>query len=70
MNNIRLQNDWSEERLEEELENRKLVLAWMEQKDIRDYKQVGHIVGEYQKNPQGILTQAQREMECLEIDQI
>jgi len=70
MNNIRLQNDWSEERLEEELENRKLVLAWMEQKDMRDYKQVGHIVGEYQKNPQGILTQARREMECLEIDQI
>jgi flagellar protein FlaI len=68
MNNIRLQNDWSEERLEEELENRMQVLAWMEKNDIRDYKQVGHIVEEYLKNPQAVLTQARREMEYLEIN--
>ncbi len=40
LNNIRLQSDWTEEQLENELENRKLILRWMKEKNIRDYIEV------------------------------
>jgi len=55
LNNIRLQSDWSESRLAEEIENRKKMLSWMLNKDIRDYKDVGRIVSEYHKNPDKLL---------------
>jgi hypothetical protein len=70
MNVIRLQNDWSEKRLEEELENRMLILNWMQHCDIRDYRQVGAIVAEYLKNPQAVIVRARREMEYLEVNEV
>ena len=62
LNTIRLQNDWTEEQLKKELDNRKLILQWMHQKDIRDYMEVGHIVSEYIKNPDKLLKRAREEV--------
>ena len=62
LNNIRLQNDWSEEQLEKELKNRKLILNWMLEKDIRDYREVGKIVNLYTKHPETLLKKAKEEL--------
>ena len=62
LNSIRLQNNWSEEELEEELENRKTILEWMIQKDKRDYQEVGRLVAEYEQNPDELLKQAKLEL--------
>ncbi len=62
LNNIRLQNDWSEERLQQELENRKTVLEWMIKENIRDYKDVGRIVADYSKYPEKVLEIAERKV--------
>ena len=62
LNTIRLQNDWTEDQLKKELDNRKLILQWMHQKDIRDYMEVGHIVSEYIKNPEKLLKKAREEV--------
>ena len=62
LNNIRLQNDWTEEQLEEELENRKLILNWMLEKDIRDYIEVGRIVNLYTRHPETLIKKAKEEL--------
>ena len=62
LNTIRLQNDWTEEQLDQELKNRKLILEWMEKKNFRDYRDVGRIVSEYQKYPEELLQKAREEM--------
>ena len=62
LNNIRVQNDWSEEQLLKEIENRKLILEWMLKKDIRDYKDVGRIVADYSKYPEEMIKKAKGEM--------
>ncbi len=62
LNTIRLQNDWSEEQFNQELENRKLILGWMDKKDLRDYHDVGRIVSDYQKYPEELLEKARREL--------
>jgi len=61
LNNIKLQNDWSESRLDQELKNRKLILGWMLKKNIRDYKDVGRIVSDYHKYPELLLKKAREE---------
>lgn len=61
LNTIKLQNDWTEEQLHKELENRKIILDWMEKKDIRDYMDVGRIVADYSKYPEEILKKAKEE---------
>ena len=62
LNSIRTQNDWSEEQLVQEIENRKLILEWMLKKDIRDYKDVGRIVADYSKYPEEMIKKAKGEM--------
>ena len=62
LNDIRLQNDWSEEKISKELINRAKVLQWMQKKDIRDYKEVGRIVNLYSKYPEEILEQVKEDM--------
>ena len=62
LNEIRLQNDWSEEHLQNEIENRKLILRWMLEKDIRDYKDVGRIVSDYSKYPDELIKKAKEEL--------
>jgi flagellar protein FlaI len=62
LNNIRLQNDWSEEEIEKELQNRITILEWMKNKGIRDYIEVGKLVSDYQKSPESVLKRAEKEM--------
>ena len=42
--------------------NRISILNWMIHNNIRDYKEVGKIVSEYRKNPEGILDRISMEM--------
>ena len=62
LNNIRLQSDWDEEQLFQEIENRKKILQWMLKKEIRDYIDVGRIVSDYSKYPEKLLKKAREEM--------
>lgn len=62
LNNIKLQNDWTEEQLSEEFENRKIILEWMSKKNIRDYKDVGRLVADYSKYPEKLLKNAMEEI--------
>ena len=63
LNNIRVQSDWTEEQISEELEKRKTILNWMLKKNIRDYKDVGRIVADYAKYPDILLNKAREEIE-------
>jgi flagellar protein FlaI len=62
LNAIRLQNNWDEEQLNEELENRKLILEWMTKNNMRDYKEVGRIVSEYSKYPDRVIKKVKQEL--------
>ncbi len=62
LNGIKAQNNWNDKQLDKELENRKTILEWMRKKNIRDYREVGKIVSEYQKHPEALLKRAEREM--------
>jgi flagellar protein FlaI len=62
LNNIKLQTDWTDEQLLNEIENRKLVLRWMEKKKIKDYREVGRIVSDYLKDPKKLIKIVKEEM--------
>jgi len=62
MTSLKTQNDWTEEHLKKELANRKIVLEWMDKKNIRTYKDVGKVVSDYHKYPDAILKKAVEEM--------
>ncbi len=62
LNNIRLQNDWNDLELTEEIEKRMLVLRWMDEKDITDYREVGRIVNIYHKNSDELVKKAKEEL--------
>ena len=62
-NRIKQQNDWTDEQLLQELNNRILVLEWMRKKNIRSYKKFGNIIAEYKKFPEKILELVKRDME-------
>jgi len=64
LNRIKQQNDWTDEQLEEELNNRMLILEWIKNKNIRSYQEFGRVVADYQKYPQQILNKAKKEMEA------
>lgn len=70
LNTIRLQNNWTEEELEEELENRKMILQWMVDADIRDYREVGRIVAEYEKHPKELFEKVRMELKSGEVNNI
>jgi len=55
LNRIKQQNDWTDEQLIQELNNRILVLEWMRKKNFRSYKKFGSIIAEYKKFPEKIL---------------
>jgi len=62
VNNIKLENNWNEKQLKDELENRKTILKWMVETNIREYKEVGRLVSEYRKHPKALLEMARGEM--------
>jgi flagellar protein FlaI len=62
-NRIKQQNEWSDEQLQHELNNRILVLEWMRKKKIKSYKKFGSIIAEYKKFPERVLERIQRDTE-------
>ncbi len=52
---IKLQNGWDDDRLNQELQNRKMILEWMIRKKLRSYEDVGRVVADYSKDPNGVL---------------
>jgi len=62
LNKIKLQNDWSDEQLEEELENRMLVLRWIVKKNVSSYQEFGRIIADYQKFPDDVLKKVREDM--------
>ncbi|MFA5102526.1 MAG: type II/IV secretion system ATPase subunit [Candidatus Thermoplasmatota archaeon] len=63
LNRIKQQNDWTDEQLVRELNNRIIVLEWMRKKKIKSYKKFGRIIADYKKFPEKVLELAQRELE-------
>lgn len=55
LNRIKKQNGWSNEKLNQELNNRIAILSWMKKKNLRSYEEVGRIVSEYRKEPEAVL---------------
>lgn len=55
LNRIKMQNGWSDEKIQQELDDRMVVLEWMKRKNLRSYKDVGKIVTEYRKSPETVL---------------
>jgi len=60
---IKQQYDWTDEQLQQELNNRILVLEWMRRKNVRGYKKFGRVIAEYKKFPQKILEMAKKDAE-------
>ena len=58
---IKQQNEWTDEQLQQELNNRILVLEWMRKKKIKSYKKFGSIIAEYKKFPERTLELAKKE---------
>jgi flagellar protein FlaI len=62
LNNIKQENDWTDEQLQKELENRMKILEWMRKKNLRSYTDVGRIVSDYSKYPEELLKKAKEEL--------
>jgi flagellar protein FlaI len=60
---IKQQYDWTDEQLQQELNNRILILEWMRKKNVRGYKKFGRIIAEYKKFPEKILEMAKKDAE-------
>jgi len=58
---IRLENGWSENVLNQELQNRIQVLQWMRKKNLRSYTDVGNIVATYLKDSSSIIEKIKRD---------
>ncbi len=61
INKIKQQNAWSDDQLEEELENRMLVLRWMIKKKVSSYQEFGRIIADYQKFPDEVMKRVRNE---------
>ena len=55
LSRTKMKNGWSDDEIQQELNNRVVILEWMERKNLRSYKDVGQVVSEYRKNPESIL---------------
>ncbi len=64
LNRIKQQNDWTDEQMLQELNNRILVLEWMRKKKIKSYKKFGSVIAEYKKFPERVLDLVKRDMEA------
>lgn len=60
---VRLENGWSENELQQELQNRIQVLEWMRKNNLRSYTDVGRIVATYMKDPSLIMEKIQKVIE-------
>ncbi len=61
MEKIAKSKGYSEQKLQEELENRRTVLEWMTKKNIRKYLEVMNTVRKYYSDPEGLLNEVRIE---------
>jgi flagellar protein FlaI len=61
-NRIKTQNDWTDEQLQEEINNRITVLEYMRKKGIRGYREFGSVIAEYRKFPKRVIEAARKEL--------
>jgi flagellar protein FlaI len=61
MQKLKMQYGWTDERLHEEVENRKKILEWMMQTNQRSYQDMGRIVAEYNKDPKKVMERVKGE---------
>ena len=57
INKIKSEKGWSDEDLAKDLENRKHVLSWMVENNLRSYQEVSKIITKFEKNPKSVLKQ-------------
>ena len=62
LNEIMIEKGWTDKQLKKELENRKIILRWMQKKNLRNYRQVGRIVTIYSKYPEKLLEKAKEDL--------
>ena len=55
---MKIQNDWDDAKVQDELETRMMILDWMAKNNIRSYEDVGRIVSTYSKDPAQIIKKA------------
>ena len=60
---IRIEKDLSREQITNELKRRACLLDWMEQKDMKDFKEVATITAKYIENPDELMTKVHQEMD-------
>lgn len=63
LNRIKQQNDWTDEQLIQEINNRIIILEWMRKKKVKSYKKFGSIIAGYRKFPERVLELARKELE-------
>ncbi|MFH1012996.1 MAG: type II/IV secretion system ATPase subunit [Thermoplasmatota archaeon] len=52
---IKRDRGWSNKDIQDELDQRKTILIWMQKHNLRSYKEVGRIVSEYKKDPRAVM---------------
>ena len=57
-----MENGWDDNRLKQEIENRKKILKYMMKNNLRSYKDVGGIVAEYGKDSEGLMKKVNEDM--------
>ena len=62
MNRIKQQNDWNDEQLDQEIQNRMQVLEWMQSQNIHSYQEFGRVIAEYQKYPKEVLKKVKKDL--------
>ena len=55
INKVKFSNNWDDKKLNDEIKNRKKVLEWMINKNLRSYKEVGKVISYYHKDPKLVL---------------
>jgi flagellar protein FlaI len=58
---IRAEKDMSREDITQEIKNRGLVIEWMNNKNIREFREVANIVSHYFEDPEEVLKQVNKE---------
>jgi flagellar protein FlaI len=55
---------WTQERMTEELKNRQLVLEWMRQKKMQNYKDVSNVLISYSRRPEQLLERIKHDLDA------
>ena len=57
---IRAEKDLTREEMTEEIKNRKLVIEWMNESNIREFREVSKVLSQYIENPEEVINQVEK----------